>query len=291
MMLCPACGGELADDAKFCVKCGAAVGIGANPLAEAAGSETALAGAEAASSIIPATIPSPPIAPPYAIFVMQVLGLALCLSVVTFNAADNLAHGYWRIWIVAAVACIAAVVIMLRLPDAWRKIDAGGGEDEGHAKKLLKVSFIFVILFIATAALVGAEVGKSGRETGQLIADFKEMGQLGSRISKARNEAPQNVPANIEMYKEIEPDVQAFDAVLHRLQAELPAYDEKFPDQHATTEKSMASIDVGLKRASLLKRQIVVARDIEALDPDPRWQAWKDRMEPLLDAETDLDKH
>ena len=289
-MLCPACACELAEDAKFCVKCGGAVASAADPLGDPVASpDLTLSAAQAMPSITaPAILPAP--APSYAIFVSQVLGFALCLSVVAFNAADNLAHGYWRIWIVAVIASVAAVVFMLRLPNTWRGIEAGG-EGEGYSKKVLKVSFIFVILFVATAAIVGAAIGKSGRETGQLVADFKEMGQLGSRISKARSAAERTVPANIEMYKDIEGDVQAFDAVLHRLQAELPVYDDKFPGQHDTTAKNMNSIEVGLKRASLLKRQIVVARDIEALNPDPRWQAWKDRMQPLLDAETELDKN
>jgi hypothetical protein len=289
-MFCPACACELADDAKFCVKCGAVVEIAANPAGDAAeGVGSSVVVAETPPAIIPATI-LPATAPPYANFVMQVLGLALCLSIVAFNAADNLAHGYWRVWIVAVGACIAAVALMLRLPSTWRRIEAGGDSDE-HQKKLLRLSLIFVILFVATATIVGAAIGKSGRETGQLVADFKEMGELGSRISQARNAAESTVPANIEMYKDIEGDVQAFDAVLHRLHAELPVYDDKFPGEHDTTAKSMDSIEVGLKRASLLKQQIVVARDIEALSPDPRWQAWKDRMQPLLDAEAGLDKN
>jgi len=287
-MLCPACACELAEDAKFC-GCGAAVGITRNPLAEATGSETTPVVAESTASPA-ATIPCSVAAPPYAIFVMQVMGLALCLSVVTLNTADNLAHGYWRIWIIAVVACAAAVLLMLRLPGAWRKIEAGAGGAEVNSQRVLKISFIFVILFVATAAIVGAEIGKSGSETGQLISDFEEMRQLGSRISKARNAAEHTVPANIEMYKVIEGDVEAFDAVMHRLHAELPVYDDKFPGQHDTTAKSMDSVEVGLKRASLLKQQIVVARDIEGLGPDPRWQAWKDRMQPLLDAEAQLDK-
>ncbi len=291
-MLCPACACELADDATLCVKCGAMVGRVANPLTEAAaGMEPSHPVAEIAPSIIPPAISSLSApAPPYAIFVSQVLGLALCLSILAFNAADNLAHGYWRIRLVAVVSSIAAIVLMLRLPGTWHRIEAGGDSEE-HPKKLLRRSLVFVLLFIAAAAIVGAAIGKSGRETGKLIADYKEMSRLGSRISQARNAAERNVPANIDMYKDIEGDVQAFDAVLHRLQAELPVYDDRFPDQHEVTSKSMESIEVGLKRASLLKRQIVVARDIEALDPDPRWQAWKDRMQPLLDAEAELDKN
>jgi hypothetical protein len=258
----------------------------ANPAAAAAvGTDNVRASSEA---VAPTAVVPTLEAPPYARFAAQVIGFGLCLSIAALNAAANVAHHYWRVWPVAAISSLVAVVLMLRIPGAWRRIETGR-DDTGYPRKLLTRSFVFVVLFVATAALVGAAIGHSGGDTAHLVADFKEMSRLGARISQARNDAEQTVPANIEMYKAIEADVQNFDEVLHRLQAELPVYDDKFPDQHEETTKSMQSIKIGIKRASLIKQQIGVARDIEGLSPDPRWQAWKERMQPLLDAETALD--
>jgi hypothetical protein len=216
--------------------------------------------------------------------------LGLCLSVVAFNAAHNLGQGYWRVSAIALMACVAAIVLMLWLPRVWRRIEAHPDE-LGHQKSLLRRTIFFVLVFMMTAAIVGLEIGKDGKATGQLVQDFHEMRIVGERISEARNSVEPSVPAHIVMYKAIEPDVRDLDAILRKIQAELPAYDDRFPDVHEQTLKSMASVNTGLKRASLLQEQIAVARDIESLDPAPRFQAWKQRMQPLLDAETALDKN
>ncbi|HYM78777.1 MAG TPA: zinc ribbon domain-containing protein [Candidatus Dormibacteraeota bacterium] len=279
-MLCSTCTTELADDSKFCVKCGSPV----DQLALPQNTSDVLT---TPTAII--TDAGPPDPPPYAAFASVALGLGLCLSVVAFIAADNLAHGYWRISFVAVVCSVTAILLMLRLPVTWRRLEKYP-DDLGYQKKLLRVATIFVLLFVATSAIVGWTIGKTGSETAQLIADFHEMSAIGKRISQARNSVEPDVPDYIVMYKEIEADVQSFDAVLRRLQAELPVYDDKFPQQHENTLKSIDSVNIGLKRASLLLQEIAVAKDIERLDPHPRFLAWKERMQPLLDAETSLDK-
>jgi len=295
-MLCPKCASELSADATLCGKCGANLDSHANPLVltPPAASETPPPAAIDPSAISAINLPAisvPTIAaPPYAIFVSQVLGLALCLSVVVFTAADNLAHGYWRILPSTVVASLVAIVFMVRMPSTWHKIEAAD-EPSDAQKKILRLSVIFVLLFLATAGIVGSAIGRSGKETAQIVSDFEQMTRVGSRISQARSSVERTVPAHIDMYKAIEADVDDLDDVLQRLQAELPTYDDRFPDQHEQTTKSISSIEIGLKRAALLKQQITVARDIEALGPDPQWKAWQDRMEPLLDAETALDKH
>jgi hypothetical protein len=260
-----------------------------DPLASLSTAANATAAAAATPPAAITAAPVPPAQPHYAAFASVALGLGLCLAVVAFIAADNLAHGYWRISFVAVVCSVMAVLLMLRLPFAWRRLEKYPDEF-GHQKNLLRTSTIFVLLFVATAAIVGAAVGKSGSETAQLIADFHEMADLGKRISEARNSVDPNVPDHIVMYKEIEADVHSLDAVLRRLQAELPVYDDKFPLQHEDTLKSIDSVHIGLKRTNLLLQQIAVAREIEPLDPHPRFLAWKERMQPLLDAETALTK-
>ena len=228
--------------------------------------------------------------PPYAAFVALALGLGLCLSVIAFNVSHNLAQGQWRVSPWSLVAYPLAVLCMLWMPRTWRRIESIPDEF-GRDPKLLGRSTGFALLFIVIAFVVGRKIGTDGRETGQLMDDFHEMSRVGNRISDARKGVEPNVAAHLAMYKEIEPDVERLDTVLRKLDAELPSYDDKFPDQHQRTLRTMNSVKVGLKRASLLEQQIAVAREIETLDPAPRWRAWQGRMQPLLEAETALDQH
>ncbi|HXJ85249.1 MAG TPA: zinc ribbon domain-containing protein [Candidatus Binatia bacterium] len=279
-MFCSHCAASLVPDAEFCVKCGAPVDILLyNTLTPPTENHPAPAiGLEATRE-----------APPYAAFVSMALGMGLCLSVLAFNAAHNLAQGVWRVSLFSIISAVLAVVLMIRMPVTWRKVETQPDQD-GSNNKLLRRSAFFVLIFVVTAALVGAKIGKDGKETGQLIDDFHQMSLIGDRISKARNSVEPNVPAHIAMYKQIEPDVQAFGVVLKRIRRELPSYDEKFPEHHETTLKNIDTVNISLKRASLLEQQISVAREIESLDPAPRWQAWEQRMLPLLDAESALEK-
>ena len=233
--------------------------------------------------------PSAPIpeTPPYAAFVGQVLGLALCLSILAFSTAYNVAHGYWRVFPIAAIAFIAAIVLMARLPNALRRIERP--DNAADQKRLICLSCIFVFLFIGTATIVGSAIGTSGKEAGRLLTDFETRARIAEMISQARDSAVLTIPAQIDMYKEIEPAVQIYGDVLRRMQVELPLYDRKFPNQHDSTLKSIRFVDHELKRTVLLKQQIGVARDVELFDPVAQKRAWLERMQPLLDAETDLD--
>ena len=241
-------------------------------------------------SIAPAEFsqPSTPIAepPPYAAFVGQVLGLAVCLSILAFSAAYNVAHGYWRVFLIAVIAFLAAIVFMIRLPGALRRIERP--DNARDQKKLIWLSCLFVLLFIGTATVVGAAIGTSGKETAQLLADSDTRSRLAKTISQARDSAETSIPAQIAMYKDIEPAVHIYDELLRRMQVELPIYDEKFPNQHTKTERTVRSVEFDLKRTDLIKQEIGVARDIELFDPVTQKRSWQERMQPLLDAETDL---
>jgi len=135
---------------------------------------------------------------------------------------------------------------------------------------------------------VGFEIGKDGQSTGQLVEDLHAMKRVRDRISELRTSVEPNVPSHIVMYREIEADGQELDAILRKIQAELPEYDERFPDAHEQTLTSIASVDLGVKRVGLVQQQIAAARDIESLNPVALFQAWKQRMQPLLDAEIAL---
>ena len=113
----------------------------------------------------------------------------------------------------------------------------------------------------------------------------------GNRISKARGAVEATIASYLQMYKAIEPDVEELESTLRRLKTELAVYDRKFPAQHDQTSKSIAGIETGLRRAALLKRQIEVAKQIDALGPRQQFAAWQTLMLPLLANEEALDKN
>lgn len=229
--------------------------------------------------------------PPYAIFAAQVLGSAVLGSIAVFNIAHDSARGQWHSTPSTVIATGLALVLLQRAPGGWNKIGELDQENgQVLRRNLLIRSIVFALLFLGAAAIVGFEIGKSGRESAQMTADFEKMSQVGRRISLARNGAAHTIPANIDMYRSIETDVQELDAILRRLRTELDVYDAKFPDQHEGTTKSMAAIELGIRRLALLKQQIAVAKEIDTIPPAAQWKDWQARMQPLLQEEGDLDR-
>ena len=173
---------------------------------------------------------------------------------------------------------------------AWNKLKAIQVVDDqaGWRKKLLSRTVLFGVLFSAVAAGLGVGIGTSGAETHRFVTDLQLMSTIGDRISKARDSAALTVPAQIDMYKSIEADVSAWDSVLRRVRAEADVYNSKYPDQNEGS-KIVKSVEIGLKRADLLRQQIAIAKEIEPLESNARWNAWRTRMEPLIDSENTLD--
>jgi hypothetical protein len=137
---------------------------------------------------------------------------------------------------------------------------------------------------------VGNGIGTSGAETNSLIADADQMSRLGERISNARNAAERTVPAQVEMYKSIEPDVEQLSSVLTKLQGEWAIYERKYPSQHETVAKTLRAIETGVKRMALLHQQIAAAKEIGNVDDaDEQFRVWQTTMQPLLDRENELD--
>jgi hypothetical protein len=157
-------------------------------------------------------------------------------------------------------------------------------------RRVLRNSAIIILLLFTSAAIVGAAIGQNRAESVQLAADLGRMNTVGDRITKARNAVEANIPAYVLMYKTIEPDVQELDPTFRRLKTELALYDGKFSAQHEQTFKSIAAMETGLRRMTLLKQQIELAKQIEVLNPSQQFGAWKTQMLPLLDSEEALDK-
>lgn len=157
-------------------------------------------------------------------------------------------------------------------------------------RKLVRRSIFFAALFIGTAVLVGAEIGISGAETNSLLSDIDQMSRLGDRISNARNTAERTVPAQLQMYKSIEPDVQQLSSVLIKLRDEYAIYDNKYPSQHDTVTKTLSGVETGIQRMALLRQQIATAKEIsEVDDADEQFRMWQTKMQTLLDRENALD--
>ena len=298
-LFCGHCGNQRAAAEKFCKYCGHQISSATfqDPLANApntsgfAMSATAESGINTAPPTVAGTQPEPLTreAPPYAIFVSQVLGFTICGCVVVFNISNDSARGYWHSTFSTAVASVLAMVLIPFVLNCWRRMKILTENEANHRGKLLMRTVVFALLFLTTAAIVGNAIGNSGKEAVQMASDFRQMSRIGDRISQARNAVSRTIPAHLEMYKSIETDVQEFDTSLRRLQTDLATYDGKFPNQHDETVKSIHEIEVGLRRASLLKQEIGVAKEIESLDPALQWSVWQNKMQPLLDAENKLD--
>lgn len=279
-MSCNGCGFEMSADALVCPNCHAAIGSASPVSKDSSSSGCAAETRELGDAIAPSANP------PYAIFVSLSLSLFLCLSLLAFNAADDLAHGYLRISAVAITAAVFAIGFMVSMPSIWSRIEK---RDPNHSvqQRVLVLAIIFLLLFVGTSAMVGRAIGVTGRETGQFLADLEERRILGTAIARARSSTESSVPSQIAMYKEIGPAVERFDVVLHRLEIELPIYDEKFPARHYNTFTTLRWVKTDLKRNEFLKQQIQVASNIEFEDAATQEKVWKEQMQPLIDGEAE----
>jgi hypothetical protein len=277
-MQCLNCFSDLAADAEICSNCGAAVATTSATQVTPVPTESVLDKSETGQPV-----PCSP-TPPYAIFVGLVLGLALCLAILTFHTADDVAHGYLHIFPVAIIAAVLAAGFMIPMPSVWNKIES---RDQNVAvqRRVLVLSIIFLLLFVGLSAVVGEAIGAMGKEAGQLLADSAERRKLGKGIAQVRASMEGSIPSQIAIYKEIGPAVERFDVVLHRLEIELPIYDKRFPAQHFTTLNTLSWVKTDLRRNDLLKQEIQVAADIELSSAATQEQLWKERMQPLRDAE------
>jgi hypothetical protein len=228
--------------------------------------------------------------PPYARFVFFSICSTLAASTTSFIWVDGVARQQWNSVPLAVLATVACLLFLnAAVKTAGRLGQIGTSEVLLRKKKLVRRIIFFAVLFIGTAAFIGNGIGTSGAETSHLLSDIGQMSQIGDRISKARSNAALTIPAQVEMYKSIEPDVEQLSVVLGRLKQEYATYDSKFPAQHETTEKALQSSQTGVKRMDLLRQQIAVAKLIEELDANAQVEMWREQMQPLLDREDELD--
>jgi hypothetical protein len=277
-MQCHHCFFDLPADAEICSNCGAAIATASAAQVISVQTESALDKGEADQ---PAT---PSQTPPYAVFVSLVLGLCLCLAILAFHTADDVAHGYLHIFPVALFAAVLAAGFMIPMPSIWNKIESRD-QKASVQRRVLVLSIIFLLLFVGFSVVAGEAIGAMGKEIGQLLADSAERRRLGKGIAEVRGSMSGSIPSQIATYKEMGPAVERFDAVLRRLEIELPIYDKRFPAQHYTTLNTLSWVKTDIRRNDLLKQEIQVAADIEFAGAATQEQLWKQRMQPLRDAE------
>jgi hypothetical protein len=302
-MFCGRCGAPIPVDSRFCPRCGNAVLVvqhsvppPAIPATIAASNRSTApdvtGNAYLTSQPVLAATASPESRPPtYAVFAVQILSSALLASLVVFNVADEAARGHWSSTLPSIVAALILLFVVGLVVKGWHRLrDTDRENNVSYGKKILSRGVVFTLLFMFTAGIVGNAIGRNGDEAAQMASDFRTMSLVGDRISQARNAVDRTIASHVEMYKSIEGDVEQFDTILQRLRTEINLYDGKFPSQHDETAKSIQSIEIGIKRATLLKKQIEVAKEIEPLGPDAQWDEWQHKMQPLLDEEDALDK-
>jgi hypothetical protein len=269
---------DLAADSEICSNCGAGIATTSGTQVTYVQTKSTLDKNETDQPVPSSQMP------PYAIFVGLVLGLSLSLAILAFNTADDVAHGYLHIFPVATIAAVFAAGFMILMPSIWNKIE-GRDQNASVQRRVLVLSIVFLLLFVGFSAVAGEAIGAMGKEAGQLLADAAERRKLGKGIAQVRGSMQGSIPSQIAIYKEISPTVERFDVVLHRLEIELPIYDKKFPAQHSNTLTTLSWVKTDLKRNDFLKQEIQVAADIEFSGAATQGQLWKERMQPLRDAE------
>jgi len=277
-MRCHNCFLDLTADAEACSNCGAPIATTSAAQATSVQAEITLDKSETDQPVASSQTP------PFAIFVGLVLGLSLCLAILAFNTADDVAHGYLHIFPVAIITAVLGAGFMIPMPSIWKKIESRD-QNTSVQRRVLVLSIVFLLLFVGVSSVAGDAIGAMGKEAGQLLADSAERRRLGKDIAQVRGSMQGSIPAQIAIYKEIGPAVGRFDVVLHRLAIELPIYDKKFPAQHSNTFTTLRWVETDLRRNDLLKQEIQVAADIEFSDAATQEQLWKERMQPLRDTE------
>jgi hypothetical protein len=279
-MLCRNCTAEIPADAHFCVKCGATVDADQDAAFQGPGNVQGVLPPDtnSAATAVPAPIP------PYAAFAALVLGLSLCLAILAFNTADDVAHGYLRIIPVAIIVAALAGGFMIPMPSIWNKIESRD-QNASVQQRVLVLSIVFLLLFVGLSAVAGEAIGAMGKENAQVLADSAERRRLGKEIAQVRGSMQGSIPSQIAIYREIGPAVERFDVVLHRLEIELPIYDKRFPPLHSNTFTTLRWVETDIRRNDLLRQEIQVSADIELLDAATQEQFWNERMQPLRDAE------
>jgi hypothetical protein len=269
-----------------------------SPDAQSAGDAQSLAGPSAPA---PSDVsPEPPYAqpePPYAQLSIRMLGSFLFLCAAVFDSASAIFRGGSAITFLTLIPLAAGGLLAWSAWQAWTLVRVAEPDTEVKFRlrhRNVVVTALMILLICGfMSAVAGSAVGQR-RSKAELVArinaDLDQYKATAHRIGRARNGVAPHIESYVEMYGDVEPDVLEYETVLHRLTAELNAYDSRAPEQHDRTLQNLALTETELRRADLLKQQIAVAKRLESTDPGDRFAIWKAQMVPLLHSETELDR-
>jgi hypothetical protein len=305
-MICSGCGNECHEADKFCQRCGTFLSeqqgsYAAAPMFGAVASQpTPMAGSAAAVSPAPSSSslgnPSSsysteayPIQPaPYASLMGLLLVAIVCFSIALFCfVLAWKMHFAGRNLLVAAQLAGAAFVAFWFSLKQRRQIKLG--QQSAGLRSLARASICIGIMFCSVAVGMGVQLGSKRAAFLALMDDWAHLQQVGQHISDKRNQVPVEIPAYLDMYKAISPDVQDLQATAKKLLEEEERYQAEYPEYSANATKELADLRITQQRAALLSQQIQIAEKMSIQGEQERLVTWRNEMSPVLEQEDALD--
>jgi hypothetical protein len=270
-VLCKNCGAKNPEFALFCFSCGAQQTQG-----------QALANASVTSD------------PTYSGFVMRLLLGLFLLAAAAFDTCQwATQQGAASKFLRPTVVSLIAIAFLLAARKSWGTSigpSLRNGTRAPDKRRIVTVSLMIGSVLLCIAILFGWLIGRNRQQLRVLDVDLAQYAAIGDRISKARSNAVDSIPDWVRMYESIEPDVIALQSCSSRLVGELRDYDNDFPEFHAQTAKSIATVSATQRRMVLVMKQIDVAKKVKAVDSSEQRTVWVDELLPLAKEEDKLDE-
>lgn len=305
-MICTGCGNECCETDTFCQRCGTFVSgqqgsYAAAPMFEAVASQpTPMAAAGAAVSPAPSfssldnpsssysTEAHPTQPAPYA----SLMGLWL-VAIVSFSIAVFCFVLAWKMRFAGRNLLIAAQLAGAAFVAFWfslkKRKQIKLGPQSAGLRSLARASFFIGIMFCSVAVGMGIQLGSKRAAFLALMDDWAHLQQVSQHISDKRNGVPAEIPAYLDMYKAISPDVQDLQATAKKLLEEEERYQAEYPEYSANAAKEMADLRITQQRAALLSQQIQIAEKMSLQGEPERLVTWRNEMSPVLEQEDALD--
>lgn len=299
MPFCVNCGREYAATDHFCNSCGSQVPQQTQiseqvrePLDNPVLDTSEPSANPSLPPILDTITPPAVVSPPYGRFTLFCLGIMCSVSTLGFVTMDDIYRGHPYLIPFSALVTIALALCVARARPLWTQIRSSSSAPEAVKRngKLIRRLCFFLLVSTAGGIVIGAQVGESGAQTEAYVADIATYSRIGDRISQARNKAENTIEGQLEMYEQIEPDVNALEPVTKRLIDENKIYSAKYPSAHDSNASSAAAFENTEKRCDLLLQQIAVAKDIARIrSQDDQLAEYREKMLPILKKEDELD--
>jgi len=238
-----------------------------------------------AASIQPEAEPAP-----YASFMGSMLTALVCASIALFLVVQAAAMGFTAIVYLTAgslagVACVVGKVAADKLQIIRSHRDSGG------VGGLIKATLSLAAMFLLLAGMMGYRLGGLRAEFKAMTSDWTHLTNVNQRISDRREQVAEGIPALLEMYQSIAPDVKDRQATTMRLLQEEQQYQQDYPEYQTQAEKEIAALRAMEQRTKLLQQQVDIAMKMSSQDERQRRVTWANEMVPVLDQEIALGRH